>query len=109
MLRSHGLHRQDRSPHRSRVDIARGARTSESLGADRDKRARDFDRIARTTPERAARTILRGVDRNSARILIGVDAYVLDAIPRVLGARYEGIAARGTRALGARLGIDLNR
>jgi NAD(P)-dependent dehydrogenase (short-subunit alcohol dehydrogenase family) len=92
-----------------RTNIARSARTSESLGDDRDKQARDFDRIARTTPERAAKTILRGVDRNSARILIGADAYVFDAIPRVLGARYEGIVARGTRRFGPRFGIDLNR
>jgi NAD(P)-dependent dehydrogenase (short-subunit alcohol dehydrogenase family) len=89
------------------TNIARAARTSDRLGTDRDKQARDFSRVARTSPDSAARTILRGVDRNSARILVGADAYLIDAIPRLLGARYEGIAARGARRLGPRLGLDL--
>jgi hypothetical protein len=33
---------------------------------------------------------------------------VIDAVPRVLGARYEGIAARGARVLGPRLGLHLD-
>jgi len=90
------------------TNIARAARTSERLGTDREKQARDFSRIARTSPESAAKSILRGVDRNSARILVGPDAYVFDAIPRLLGARYEGIAARGARVLGPRFGLDLD-
>jgi NAD(P)-dependent dehydrogenase (short-subunit alcohol dehydrogenase family) len=89
------------------TNIARAARTSDRLGTDREKQARDFSRLARTSPESAARTILRGVDRNSARILVGPDAYLIDAIPRLLGARYEGLAARGARRLGPRLGFDL--
>ena len=91
------------------TNIARAARTSDRLGADREKQARDFSRIARTSPASAAKTILRGVDRNSARILIGAEAYVFDAIPRILGSRYEGIAARGARVLGPRFGLDLGR
>ena len=90
-----------------KTNIAAAARTSDTLDMDAEQRAKDFARIARTTPEKAARTILRGVDRDSARILIGLDAMVFDAVPRVLGARYEGIAARGTRLLGPRMGIDL--
>ncbi|HET7734422.1 MAG TPA: SDR family NAD(P)-dependent oxidoreductase [Nocardioidaceae bacterium] len=90
-----------------KTNIAAAARTSDSLGISDDKRAKDFARIARTTPEKAARTILRGVDKDSARILIGLDAVVIDAIPRLLGARYEGIAARGARIIGPRAGINL--
>jgi NAD(P)-dependent dehydrogenase (short-subunit alcohol dehydrogenase family) len=89
------------------TNIARDARTSDRLGTDPDRRARDFSRAARTSPESAAKTILRGVDRNSARILVGADAYLIDAIPRLLGAHYEGIAARGARRLGPRFGFDL--
>lgn len=91
------------------TNIARNARTSDSLGSDREKQARDFSRLARTSPEAAAKTILRGVDRNRPRILIGADARVYDAIPRVFGARYEGLLARGARRFGPRLGIDLDR
>jgi NAD(P)-dependent dehydrogenase (short-subunit alcohol dehydrogenase family) len=91
------------------TNIARNARMSDTLSGDPDRQARDFSRIARTSPERAAKTILRGVDRNSARILIGADAYVFDAIPRVLGARYEGVLARGARVIGPRFGLDLGK
>ncbi|SFP28614.1 NADP-dependent 3-hydroxy acid dehydrogenase YdfG [Amycolatopsis arida] len=78
-----------------RTNIARDARGLE--GADAERAARLFDRIARTSPEVAARTIVRGVERNRARILIGPDAYVIDALPRVLGAGYQRLIALATR------------
>jgi NAD(P)-dependent dehydrogenase (short-subunit alcohol dehydrogenase family) len=69
-----------------KTNIVRNAR---SISDDQDKAAKGFERIARTTPEKAALTILRGIERKSARILIGPDAYVIDAIPRVLGSAYQ--------------------
>jgi NAD(P)-dependent dehydrogenase (short-subunit alcohol dehydrogenase family) len=75
-------------------------RNSRSAADDQEKAAQGFERIARTTPEKAAQTILRGIERKSARILIGPDAYVIDAIPRVLGSAYQ----RPLAAL-ARLGL----
>lgn len=82
-----------------RTNIARSARysgTPRRLGADP---GRDFDRIARTTPEKAAKKILAGVTRNSPRILVGADAYVIAAIPRLLGSYYEGLFGRAGRRL----------
>ncbi|WP_328645695.1 SDR family NAD(P)-dependent oxidoreductase [Amycolatopsis sp. NBC_00348] len=64
-------------------------RNSRGGDGDQEKAAVGFDRIAQTTPEKAALTILRGIERKSARILIGPDAYVIDAIPRVLGSAYQ--------------------
>jgi NAD(P)-dependent dehydrogenase (short-subunit alcohol dehydrogenase family) len=64
-------------------------RNSRSGAEDQEKAAQGFERIAKTTPEKAAQTILRGIERKSARILIGPDAYVIDAIPRVLGSAYQ--------------------
>ena len=78
-----------------RTNIARDARGPASSTP--DQRAADFARIARTTPGDAARTILRGVERNRARILIGPDAYLFDAVPRVLGSSYQRLAALGLR------------
>ncbi|WP_328605761.1 SDR family oxidoreductase [Amycolatopsis sp. NBC_00345] len=77
-------------------------------GADDDKEsaAVGFEKIAMTTPEKAARTILRGVERRSARILIGPDAYVLDAIPRVLGSAYQRPLATLARFGLKRAGMD---
>ncbi|WP_328446254.1 MULTISPECIES: SDR family oxidoreductase [unclassified Amycolatopsis] len=69
-----------------KTNIVRNARGGDG---DQEKAAVGFDRIAQTTPEKAASTILRGIERKSARILIGPDAYVIDAIPRVLGSAYQ--------------------
>ena len=88
-----------------RTNIARNARLHPAEGADTEKMVSDFDRLARTTPEKAALTILRGVDRKKARILIGGDAYVIDGMARVLGSKYEGLMARGARLGRRRLGI----
>jgi NAD(P)-dependent dehydrogenase (short-subunit alcohol dehydrogenase family) len=77
-----------------RTNIARNARVPANSDVDKEQLARNFDRIARTSPERAARTILRGVDRRKPRILIGPDAYLIDGFERFLGARYEGVLAR---------------
>ncbi|ANN21243.1 acetoin dehydrogenase [Amycolatopsis orientalis] len=70
-----------------KTNIARDARG----GVQRDvgKAAQGFEKIARTTPEKAAQTIVRGIERGTPRILIGGDAYVIDAIPRVLGSFYQ--------------------
>ena len=70
-----------------KTNIARNARGG--AAGDQAKAAAGFEKIARTTPKKAAETILRGVRRRSARILIGPDAYVIDAIPRVLGSAYQ--------------------
>jgi NAD(P)-dependent dehydrogenase (short-subunit alcohol dehydrogenase family) len=78
-----------------RTNIARDARASEGTA---DQRATDFAKIARTTPEIAAGTILRGVERRHARILIGPDAHVFDAAPRLLGSAYQRVAVLGMQA-----------
>ncbi|MDA8048085.1 MAG: SDR family NAD(P)-dependent oxidoreductase, partial [Actinomycetota bacterium] len=79
-----------------RTNIARNARvkpSAEALASGPDPAAA-FDRIARTSPEKAARAILAGVDAGRARILVGPDAYAIAAIPRVLGARYVDLFGR---------------
>src|SRR5271165_244061 len=64
---------------------------------DRDKAVRLFQRAALTSPEKTARLILRGIDRNRARIVIGPDGWAAAALPRLLGARYTGLMARAGR------------
>jgi short-subunit dehydrogenase len=59
-----------------------------------------FDRrLARTAPERAARTIMRAVERGRARVLVGPDARVLDVLVRLAGPSYQ----RASAALAKRL------
>ena len=58
------------------------------------------NKVARTSAEKAADVILRGVEKNKARVLIGLDARVLDAIVRLTGSGYQRIfAAIGNRVL----------
>jgi len=75
-----------------KTNIVANARGMDSLG-DADKVSEAFQRIARTTPTRAAQVILAGVEKNKPRVLIGPDARGFDAIPRIIGPRYQDIMA----------------
>ncbi|RVW02775.1 SDR family NAD(P)-dependent oxidoreductase [Rhodococcus xishaensis] len=72
--------------------IARNAGAPE--GDDRAAYAEFFDkRLARTTPEDAARTIVNGVRKGKARVLVGADAKLIDAFVRILGPSYQRVVA----------------
>jgi NAD(P)-dependent dehydrogenase (short-subunit alcohol dehydrogenase family) len=69
-----------------KTNIARSAHMHSDprgLGRNQDELAEEFEALARTTPERAAEIIHRGVDRGKARILVGPDAYLFDALARI--------------------------
>ncbi len=75
-----------------KTNIARNARTDESMlvgGADPDELAADFDRLASTTPDKAAQQILKAVERNRRRALIGPDAFVFDLVSRLPAGLYQ--------------------
>jgi NAD(P)-dependent dehydrogenase (short-subunit alcohol dehydrogenase family) len=73
-----------------RTTIARTA--GHAAGINGAELADSFERrIARTDPTVAARKILRGVQRGSARVLIGADAKTVDVVARTLGSRYLSI------------------
>lgn len=67
--------------------IARNATAADGL--DQKKIADSFDKLARTSPQRAADIILRGVAKGQARVLVGADAKALDLIVRVTGSGYQ--------------------
>ena len=67
------------------------------MDEDPEQAAKYFGRMALTSPEKAARAILRGADKNRARILIGPDGRVMAAMPRLLGVRYADLMARAAR------------
>ena len=69
------------------TDIARNSRVSDN--ADKESMTKDFDKLARTTPKQAAQTILKGVAKNKARIMIGADAHVIHFLVRLLGSGYQ--------------------
>lgn len=69
--------------------IARNATAAEGL--DSAALAQRFDKLARTSPERAAQIILEGVRKNRARVLVGADAKVFDIVVRATGSGYQRI------------------
>jgi NAD(P)-dependent dehydrogenase (short-subunit alcohol dehydrogenase family) len=58
------------------------------LDRNRDEMAAEFEATVRTTPERAAEIIHRGIDAGKSRILVGPDAYVFDALTRLAPTNY---------------------
>lgn len=55
----------------------------------------ELDRLSKSSPEQAAERILRGVERQEARILIGTDARVIDVVQRAMPAMYWRLMAKG--------------
>jgi hypothetical protein len=81
-----------------KTNIARNARVDPSMAPDRDAAADEFDKMARTTPESAARQILLGVTRDRRRVLVGPDAAVIDLVSRLPAAASQRlIEKRATR------------
>ncbi len=79
-----------------RTNVVRNSRTAGDV--DHAAVARRFDRtLARTSAEKAAAVILRGVQRNRPRILVGADAHSLDAMVRLLGPAYQRLVTLQTK------------
>ncbi|MGW9181716.1 hypothetical protein ACWGPE_19295, partial [Agromyces sp. NPDC055658] len=49
---------------------------------------RNFTALARTSPEQAAATIQRGIERGRSRILIGADAHLMNTLATILPTHY---------------------
>jgi short-subunit dehydrogenase len=81
-----------------RTNIARNA--TAVGGHDAEALSRVFDeKLARTTPERAAEVILRGARRGRARVLVGADAKALDVLQRITGSGYQRVVTMAARRL----------
>jgi NADP-dependent 3-hydroxy acid dehydrogenase YdfG len=76
-----------------RTNIAAAARFYRDPmgGTDGKASAARFERLAKTTPEKAAATIVRGIEKGSPRVLIGADAVLIDKIQRLMPERYGSV------------------
>jgi NAD(P)-dependent dehydrogenase (short-subunit alcohol dehydrogenase family) len=86
-----------------RTSIARRARIG--AGVERSglaEKAAQFERLARSTPEKAAARILQGVERSEPRILIGSDAYQIDLVQRLRPATYWKTLSKAFEKLAAK-------
>ena len=76
-----------------KTNIARASRFyKDPLGnTDAAATAERFERMARTSPEQAAATIVRGIEQGTPRVLIGGDAWLIDRVQRWMPVRYYGV------------------
>jgi NAD(P)-dependent dehydrogenase (short-subunit alcohol dehydrogenase family) len=77
-----------------RTNIARAAKMDASMdratgGQAEAARARFDQMLNMTTAESAAQQILRAVERNQRRVLVGADAKLMDLVVRLLGSWYQ--------------------
>ncbi len=88
-----------------KTNILRNAHFLQSVQTtEREQAMSGFDKLARTTPDQAAQTIIKGIKANKPRILIGMDARILDWIIRLLPASYGKLMFRGEGGAGGVLG-----
>lgn len=89
-----------------KTNIAKTARTSSSLaqvtGKSADESTQAFEKLFRTSPEKAADTILAGVRRNARRVLIGGDAYAVDLMQRLLPTAYQLLVVKALGGMAKR-------
>ncbi len=74
-----------------KTDIAKNSTTADGEGLEAFTKL--FDRVAHTSAESAANTILKGTERGQAKVLIGADAHVLDIVIRLTGSTYQRLFA----------------
>ena len=78
-----------------KTNIMRNARTGTNLNEQEikiaGKRTERFDHVARTSAESAAEQIIRAVEKNKRRLIIGNDAKLMDWLQRHLPNHYQRI------------------
>ena len=63
------------------------------------KMSADFDKMAGTTAEEAARQIVRAIEKNQKRLLIGADAKGMDLLQRLLPNNYDVVMGVGLKLM----------
>ena len=71
------------------VNSGRRDDTVRAIGQDPDDMQNEFDKFAMSSPEKAARQILKAVERNRRRALIGPDAKLFDIASRLPAGLYQ--------------------
>ena len=95
-LRGTGVKAVSVHPGGVKTNIVRKARFHvDDLGRDsHDQMQLDFARVARLSPEKAAKIIVKGVERGKGRVMVGSDAYATDLLQRLVPERYFDVIKR---------------
>lgn len=78
-----------------KTNIARNTRFYKSPGnqTSHDDAVKRFDKIARTTAEKAAEKIIAGIRKDKRRIMVGLDAHIMDWLTRLFPVRFVKVMA----------------
>ncbi len=104
-LRGSGVRAVTVHPGGITTNIARNARVRrdpEGLGRTKEQMAAQFEAMTMTSPDKAASIIHKGLDRGRARILVGPDAYLFDALARITPTHYFDVIGRVQNRLRAK-------
>lgn len=81
-----------------KTNIVRNARVDnsiESLGQDPDAAPEEFEKAFITTPKKAAKVILKAVEKDKPRAMVGPDGHALDLLARLPPRIYQALILRG--------------
>ncbi len=81
-----------------KTNIAKNARMDASvtdIGQDTEDATAEMEKLFITTPARAAKAIVRAVEKDKRRLLIGPDAWAISLLSKLPPGMYQGILARG--------------
>ena len=81
-----------------KTGIARHGRKTASQDADALDKFFD-EKLARMTPDKAAKIILDGALAHKPRVLVGLDAHLIHQFARLTGARYQDVFAAASKRL----------
>ena len=109
-LRGTGVRAVNVHPGGINTNIVRNARfhgDPTGRGRSREQMVQEFAAITMTEPSKAAEIIHRGVERGKARILVGPDAHLFDALARLAPTRYYDVLNRVESRLRGRARNDV--
>jgi short-subunit dehydrogenase len=70
------------------------------MGVSADQARERFDKMLNTTTaNKAARIILKAVEKNSRRVVVGPDAKAMDVVVRMLGSAYQPLVSANTKRM----------
>ncbi|WP_436793421.1 SDR family NAD(P)-dependent oxidoreductase [Actinospongicola halichondriae] len=81
-----------------KTNIAKNARMDDSIndiGQDASDATAQFEKLFITTPKKAAKSIVRAVEKDKRRLLIGPDAWAISLLSKLPPGMYQGVLARG--------------
>jgi len=81
-----------------KTGIARNGRKTASQDAAKVDKLFD-EKLAKTTPQKAAKVILDGALSRKPRVLVGLDAHALHQFAKFVGARYQDVFAASAKKM----------